>query len=214
MAREAARHGWASGGSSLEALRAAALRLGWEPVELRSGDHGVTKLAPVTPEQAPARSHSALVGTGSQPLHTDGAHRRRPPRWIVLHSEQPNLTPTSLCRLRSPLSGDGGISMPLAAAKGGIFIVDAGPDRFLATLYTESSGWRWDPDCMTPSDQRAREAMKVLSQLSNEAVDHEWVDPNQFLLIDNWQVLHARGDATGDMRRQLSRLAFTPGDQR
>jgi hypothetical protein len=111
------------------------------------------------------------------------------------------------------LSGGEGVVVPAAAAEGGVFLIDSGPDRFLATLYTPVGGWRWDPGCMTPCDQRAREVATFLSQLSDEVVDYAWDEPNQFLLMDNTQVLHARGDAADDPERQLTRLAFTVGSQ-
>ena len=89
--------------------------------------------------------------------------------------------------------------------------MDAGSDRFLTTLHSTEGGWRWDPGCMVPCDERARDAAAFLTALWNMALDHVWSEPEQFLLIDNHQTLHGRGDASGDEGRELTRLAYVEG---
>ncbi len=210
LAERATRDGWATSSSHMPPLRYAAQRLDWQIIELRRGDGGATSLVPTPAHLAQPRSHSAQVGTGHQPLHTDGAHRRQPPRWLLLHSEQPSATPTMLCRLAPPpLITQHSVVLP-PAAQGGLFLIDSGSDRFLAPLHTVGGGWRWDPGCMTPCDQRAREAAAFLSELSEEAHKYEWTEPNQVLLIDNRQVLHGRADASNDPDRHLTRLSYSP----
>jgi hypothetical protein len=210
LAERATNEGWATGQADLGRLRYAAQRLDWAIVELRSGDGGSTALRPTPTELAHPRSHSAKVGTGEQPLHTDGAHLRYPPRWLILYSEEPNLTPSLFFRLRPRLVMTRlAVSLPQRATDG-LFLVDSGSDRFLALLQTSGGGWRWDPGCMTPCDQRAREAADFLGSLSGAAQAYEWAEPNQFLLLDNTQMLHARGDASEDDQRCLTRLAYSP----
>jgi hypothetical protein len=123
----------------------------------------------------------------------------------VLHAEQPNPTPTLLCRLRRAAGGD--VTVP-ATALGGVFLVTNGQDRFLSPLRTDTGGWRWDPACMQPCDQRSRQAADFLASLDQELEEHEWTEPNQVLVIDNRQVLHARADATADPQRVLTRLSY------
>jgi hypothetical protein len=79
--------GWADAAWSLDWLRGEARRLGWAEVATRNGDATVTELRPVTPEHARPRSLSNAVGLGQQPLHTDGAHLRRPPDIVAPFAE-------------------------------------------------------------------------------------------------------------------------------
>jgi hypothetical protein len=209
LAMDAAKNGWATARAEYPRLRFAAQQLGWKPVEIRRRDAGVTGLAPTPPEKAHPASHSAFTGTGAQQLHTDGAHLRQPPRWIVLHAETPNATATKLVRLNHPLViNSKTVSLPTAAL-GGMFLVSSGSERFLAGLRTDEGGWRWDPRCMTACDQRAREAVEFLSALESKTEQHAWDEVNQVLLIDNRSVLHARGDASDDPDRRLTRLTYS-----
>jgi alpha-ketoglutarate-dependent taurine dioxygenase len=207
LADQATRKGWAVGRLSRWHIEPAAASLGWLQVENRRGDAGSTILRPTLVPQAHPASLSALVGSGQQPLHSDGAHLRRPPRWVVIHAEQPNAKPTLLCRLRRSEGGSGGATVP-AAARGGVFLVTNGQDRFLAALHDDALGWRWDPGCMQPGDERAHQAADFLASLSQEIERHEWAESNQVLLIDNRQVLHARADATTEPERLLTRLSY------
>lgn len=207
LAKRAATNGWATAYATHLDLRFAATEIGWKSVEIRRGDGGVTKLEPTPPEKAHPASHSALTGTAAQPLHTDGAHLRKPPRWIVLHAETPNATETKLVRLNPPLvTSSKAVSLPTGAL-GGLFLVSGGSERFLAGLRTDEGAWRWDPGCMTACDQRAREAVKFLTSLE-ATTEHTWDEANQILLIDNRRVLHARGDATDDPLRRLTRMTY------
>lgn len=205
LANEANRVGWATGRLTCRNIELAAAALRWSAVENRRGDAGASVLRPIASDSAHPASISALVGSARQPLHTDGAHLRRPPRWVVLHAEQPNDTPTLLCRLRR--SAGKGATVP-ATADGGVFKVTNGQDRFLSTLWTDATGWRWDPGCMQPGDQRAREAAQFLASLEDQCEQHDWTESNQVLVIDNRQMLHARADATADPDRVLARLSY------
>jgi hypothetical protein len=88
---EAARvAGWAVGSIQLPALRIRAHDLGWEQVATRRGDSPVSVLRPTAAEEAHPRSLSAIHGLGEQPMHTDGAHLREPPDYLVFHADRPN----------------------------------------------------------------------------------------------------------------------------
>lgn len=148
----AAKDSWAHGAGNISELRAAAARQGWAEIPMRSTDAALSTLRPQSQTEAAANSLSAVHGLGEQPLHTDGAHFRRPPDWIALVVDQPNSTPTKLWRLPAG-SGD----VPWDALLNGVFLVNTGPDRFLTTS-GDGRGVRYDPTCMVPCDQRARRA--------------------------------------------------------
>jgi len=194
---------WATGSCTLTQLRDAARHLGWAEVPMRSDEPALTALRPQTQAQAHPRSLSATYGLGHQPLHTDGAHLPEPPDWIVLLAQAPNTTPTTL---RAVPHGDSAV--PWHAMLSGIFLVRSGNQPFLAHAAT-GSRIRYDPGCMTPCDQRARIAAQFLAD-RKDTHEHGWTQPNQMLLIDNRQILHARHEVseTDATTRVLHRLAF------
>ena len=209
------RAGWAIGSITTAALRSQAASLGWEQVATRTGDHPVATLRPTTPEQAHPHSLSALHGLGEQPLHTDGAHLPDPPHYVVLHAARPNETPTLLLsrRVTSPdgmrvLLGTRPEGEP-AAVLSGIFVVRDSSTRFLTTAYTHRDGYRYDPGCMSPADQRAHDVAAYFTTQACQAHRHQWSGADQVLLIDNRWTLHARAAvADEDRERELTRIAY------
>jgi hypothetical protein len=211
LAAEARRSGWAAGTLPLLEVRRQAHDLPWAEVPSRKGDAPVSVLRPTSAEDAHPRSLSATHGLGRQPLHTDGAHLKVPPHFAVLHAARPNGTPTLLWSHSSPLTSPQDPANPRPSGLGaGLFVVRSGKDRFLAAAHDYREGYRYDPGCMTPCDQRAREAVRYFESLIVNAHRHEWTEPDQVLVIDNRRALHARG-AVGadDVDRELTRVAYT-----
>ena len=203
---KAASDSWALGVGTVYELRAAAARQGWAEVPMRSTDSALSALRPKSQADAAPNSLSAVHGLGEQPLHTDGAHLRRPPDWIALVVDQPNSTPTKLWRLPR---GSGGV--PWNALLNGIFLVSGGPDRFLTTS-GDGRGVRYDPTCMVPCDQRAQRAAEFFSEAEESAEDHPWHRPREILLINNRKALHGRravADTTDIASRTVHRIGFT-----
>lgn len=201
---------WATATTSIAQIRSQARQLGWVEVPTRKGEGPVSELRPRTPEQANPKSLSALHGLGEQPLHTDGAHLLEPPDMLVLFSAEPNETATLLWSPSSPLTNP---KYPLyslpEALMGGIFLVRSGTDQFLATARTHEHGFRYDPGCMTPHDERARAAVEYFQDAQARAYRHEWTEPRQALFIKNRNVLHARAAVSEtDGNRLLTRIAY------
>ena len=210
LVKTATAAGWAVGTVELERLRVRASALGWVEVATRKGDGPVSVLRPTPAEEAHPRSLSAVHGLGEQPLHTDGAHMKDPPRFVVLHAVEPNGTPTLLWSERSKATNPAypRIGQPLRLA-GGIFLVHSGGTRFLASAYGYREGYRYDPGCMTPADERAHEAARYFASLTSSAYRHEWTEPNQVLVINNRSALHARAAVDeADAGRQLTRIVY------
>lgn len=188
-------------GTIEEVKRAAAIR---ESLTLlRSGQEASDKLRPMTREEAPERSLSAIVGLDAQPLHTDGAHLLTPPDLIVLHSATPTPTGTA-------------VWTPFGIAAGrlpdhvrvGVFSVRANGLSFLATAW-EPPRLRYDPGCMAPADDQAKETRMFFDEARSLAHVHLWEEPDTLLFIDNRRALHAREAVTDDVdTRQIDRLAF------
>ncbi|MFE7421121.1 hypothetical protein [Rhodococcus sp. NPDC057529] len=205
LAAAARKTGWTTGSGTLSMIRAEAGRLGWIEIATRHGDPTVSMLRPLDAQHAHPRSLSAVYGLGAQPLHTDGAHLRRPPDIVVLHTETPNSTPTLLW---APIDRPSHLVDAM-------FTVHGGSDRFLTTAYTYKDGLRYDPGCMAPCNQRGRIAERYFSDCAHHAVQHRWTMHNQFLVIDNQRALHARAVvAERDTGRVLTRIAFQTGAHR
>lgn len=200
---ETRRRGWAVDTMDLSHLAAWSIRLGWKRIPNRPGDSAIDELIPTSEDESQPRSLSKSYGLRTQPLHTDGAHLRRPPDLVALYAPAPNDTPTLLWKP----------PYPPAHVSHGVFLVDAGSDRFLATPYSVRSGFRFDPGCMTPFDQRARLAAEYFEEHRSAAVfEHQWASPGQLLLIDNRHVLHARAAVAPDGEvRRLMRASFIVG---
>ncbi|WP_406105264.1 hypothetical protein [Micromonospora globbae] len=94
----------------------------------------------------------------------------------------------------------------------GLFIVSDGRERFLSSAYAWGKGWRYDPGCMSPCEQRARQTVKYFEEALKDAHRHEWSATQQLLVIDNRRTLHGRAAVEeGDEDRLLHRVAFYTG---
>lgn len=202
----ARKEGWATASGRLDVLRFQAPWTELTAVSSRRGQSHVDILRPVETDEATRRSLSAKYGTGSQPLHTDGAHLTSPPDIVILAAEEPSPVPTMLWRgnfWRAPQH----VRDDLAH---GLFTVDDGIVRFLAPAY-DGGRYRFDPGCMSPADSRARRALAYFEEMHASATPFEWRDPDQMLVLDNRTVLHARADAAADPERELKRIMFRIG---
>ena len=196
------RHGWAAAKGTLDDVRFAAIMDGYSETAMTTRRKR-TVLRPYEAEKAPPRSLSAIYGMGAQPLHTDGAHLPSPPDVVVLYSSAP--TPTSTVVWSAVRSGRWTIPDPL---RQGVFIVRGNGVSFLSSAYQDGR-FRFDPGCMDPGDDYAREAVQFFEAARESAHTHRWEEPDQLLFIDNRTALHARDAITSDAEtRNIERLAF------
>jgi hypothetical protein len=202
LVREARERGWTSAEGRLEAVISQAGHLGWVVVPSRKGGPALDSLRPLAAESAPSQSLSAIYGLGAQPLHTDGAHHPEPPDFLMLSVDAPSVVPTMLWRSPQP----GTFRASAHDLRHGIFTVRGGSDAFLASAQ-DRGGIRFDPGCMTAADSRARRAVEYFEGVMGEAVRYDWTKAGQILVIDNRQVLHARGAAELEPERVIRRVA-------
>lgn len=198
VARRAIERGWTSTRGDIETMLRQALQLGWQAVPIRKGDSAVGTLRAVRAEDAHEHSLSALVGHGEQPLHTDGAHHRLMPDIVLLSAVEPSATPTLLC--------DPGA--PTEAQRAGVFKVGGGSRAFFASAVDTDGMWRYDPGCMTPMDEYAREVSREVATLAQNSVEHHWHVPQTVLVIANRRVLHARAAVRDPQTRRVHRVAL------
>ena len=193
--------GWSKVRCPLAEFRRQASAHGLAEAPARAGEPAMQVLMPMTQGRARRRSLSAVHGTGAQPLHTDGAHQPAPPDLVVLAAAAASPTPTLLWRPPDDRWWHEHTTT-------GVFLVDGGRRRFLATA-RDVSGLRYDPVCMTPLDPPARRLADALAAAAHLASPHVWNDPEELLLIANRTVLHARAAvAPDDADRSLRRVAY------
>lgn len=203
----ARRHGYAKGSLTGtfalagHTMRREAKEAGFEAVLNREGDPIESELTPTPAEKARPASLSAMVGLGAQPLHTDGAHLKEPPDFVVLWSKEPNATST---RVWVPLN------TVTRSMRHGMFVVNTGRDTFFAPAIRSHFALRYDPGCMEPVDAAGRDLANLLQNPPDESVTEIlWDTPGQVVVIDNRRSLHGRAAvADGDSARVLHRLAL------
>ncbi|NUP48499.1 MAG: hypothetical protein HOW97_14500 [Catenulispora sp.] len=196
--------GWAAGAGTLEEIRSQAAELDWTETPMRRGDPPVSKLRPLSRAAARPNSLSSRYGMGGQPLHTDGAHLEEPPDVVVLASTTTSQVPT---RLWKKIPFGTYVPGPIDLMTHGVFLVANGRDSFFATAHS-GSRYRYDPGCMTPCDERARQAAAYFGAANDEAIDFFWDEPGKLLVINNRLTLHARAAADQEPERELERVAF------
>lgn len=154
-------------------------------------------LEPTLEQHASPVSYSGMYGFGEFPFHTDLAHWRQPPRFLVLRC----LT--------------GFREVPTLLVDGHHLIQRIGPGRLsralvrprrprngrisLLRLYQkgEAEGLlRWDSKFIAPSGSAGTEAYAEMQAAIAETtpIRIELQEPADTLIVDNWRMLHARGD--------------------
>jgi hypothetical protein len=190
--------GWlkfkASTGHNLEAeVLSLASSLG-EPVAGRGGKV-VERLAPQATNAAHAKSLSAIHGHGSFPLHTDGAHRLLPPRFLLLACANPGSVPVpTLLQRFSELRLS---PKERALCETATFLFRNGKHSFYSTVAGDRPFIRFDEGCMMPlgPDGEAAASAVASSAALAAPIEIQW-EAGDIVAVDNWKVLHGRGRAT------------------
>uniref|UniRef100_A0A974AHW2 TauD/TfdA family dioxygenase n=1 Tax=Bradyrhizobium quebecense TaxID=2748629 RepID=A0A974AHW2_9BRAD len=178
------------------------------PIMGRAGQK-IEPLIPTAPARANAKSLSVVHGLGSFPMHTDGAHRLQPPRFVVLVCASPGRSPvpTTLMRFRDLQIG----TSERAQLETAPFLVRNGRRSFYSTICSRSRPFiRFDAGCMVPQSSESETSVKLIAHRANEVgfAPVHW-RTGDVLVIDNWNVLHGRGlgvsEASSD--RKLLRVS-------
>lgn len=208
-------HGWASCVTSpatdpvvRERMLALAFQIG-TPVATRLGADLVDRLMPTEGHAANPRSLSKRYSTGEFPLHVDTAHWLTPCRYVMLACVCPGKAgrPTLLLdpeKLRLEQRHTALLqSTPLRVTNGRY--------SFFSTILSRSRQFvRYDPGCMTAATPDGAEALAVFSRCQwPDFVEEVRWEPGQMIVLDNWRLLHGRGQAKDlDSDRILLRLSI------
>jgi alpha-ketoglutarate-dependent taurine dioxygenase len=168
-----------------------AKRLG-EPVTGRAGQT-VEPLTPMRQAGAKPKSLSVMHGRGSFPMHTDGAHRLQPPRFVVLVCASPGTAPvpTTLRRFQDVQV----TAAERARLEAAPFLVRNGRRSFYSTVCSPARPFiRYDAACMIPQDAESEASARLIARrVTEEGFTSVHWQTGDVLIIDNWNVLHGRG---------------------
>jgi alpha-ketoglutarate-dependent taurine dioxygenase len=155
----------------------------------------VHQLKPKAKEDAPPNTYSGIYGHNRFPLHTDMAHWRYPPRFLLLRCIAGfNSVPTMLVDGAQAIEGIEGI-FSRALVRPRRPIEGSLP---LLRLYDRQQGdhglLRWDEVFIRPASrageigiERLRERLAKL-----EPIQILLVNEGDTLIVDNWRMLHGR----------------------
>ena len=172
-------------------MKAVALELG-RPVMQRSGMSA--ELVPRGKGAANLNSLSGRYGLGTFPLHCDNSHWSVPCRYVILGCVGAGSRPAATLLLDS-------CEVKLSATEealvlSAVFLIGNGRNSFYSSI--RSSGRRFlrlDPGCMRAVDGDGERAMRLYSyEMQEECVARISWNVGDVLAIDNWRILHGRGE--------------------
>jgi hypothetical protein len=167
----------------------------------------ITTLRPIDAHVARRRSLSRQFSLGRFPFHIDTAHWPMPCRYVVMACVIPGAgnRPSLLLDTKElPLSPEQSALLEEAPLR-----IRNGRHSFFGTILRKERPFvRYDPGCMEAVSRDGAQALGVYSSPSwrQYIAEVRW-EPGMAVVIDNWRVLHARGDALRDDReRTLVRI--------
>ncbi|ASG23865.1 alpha-ketoglutarate-dependent taurine dioxygenase [Nitrospirillum viridazoti] len=187
-------------------------QLGSIRVDARSPEP-IRAIRPQTAQTAKSNTLSSRYGTGCFPFHTDTAHWEQPARYLLLFCVSPGrgMRPTFLQDSRLWQLDDAEENLACRA----LWAVGHRRPR-LATIATRSSGRltiRYDMDCMRPMTAEAYQLKELLEGRIGiqPSIRIDW-KAGSLLTIDNYRMVHARGDAVQPDPDRLLKRILVGGD--
>jgi L-asparagine oxygenase len=173
----------------------------------RRHPEAMRRISPQSESQAEPNTLSSRFGFGAFPFHTDAAHWRTPPRFVLLLCLDPGSSGRRTRLIDTATLGD-----PRSREVLGEGVWKAAHRRPFLCRLIERSGtmvrWRYDPACLVPWSPSAIRASTVVPELisSSAVLDINW-KVGDLLCLDNWRILHARsGTTVQDGDRCLARI--------
>jgi len=172
-----------------------------------AGSLPVERISPRQASEARSGTMSARWGLGPFPLHTERAHWRVPPRFVIFRSVgEETDRPTTLLD-SAGLRLDRRLRHRLRTTP---WLVSMGGTDFSATVLWPSGTRgrdhiRYDGCCMVPAEKELGDDFGRVLETA-DVVDYSW-RRGVALVIDNWRMLHGRGtSARADYGRILERI--------
>jgi alpha-ketoglutarate-dependent taurine dioxygenase len=164
------------------------------PVRHRRSQGLVHELTPTTASEGHPNSLTARYSTGAFPLHVDTAHWLVPCRYVILacRAVRDGSRGTNLLNIRDvPFSDSENHAFKTAP-----FLVRNGRNSFYGTILSNDREFiRYDPGCMSEVGEGNSLLKGALSEqrLKDYVTCITW-SPGTVLILDNWKVLHGRGE--------------------
>lgn len=183
------------------------------PVPCKGGESLLTWLTPVAQTSEPRNTFSGVFGEGKFPLHTDTAHWPKPARYLILCDlGESHDRPTIVSRCDDILAvldkADTGHAVWRVAGPTGYFPCS------LTFWHGDDKGFRYDPLCMKPMNQAAKNVASGLSVSQFASQEISW-NYGRAVIFDNWRVMHGRGASNSSdcKRRKLVRILVSDRSQ-
>lgn len=201
LSLEVAKHGWGLARldvKNAEQMEDALLSIASAFGKPRKGRQHklVERLTPVEKNEAHPCTLSEKYGLDDFPFHVDGSHWTTPPRYVALGCLDAGVSdvPTLLV----DWNAIGLSAMDLQRLKTAIYWVRNGRYSFYSTILSNDRFFvRYDPGCMHPQTSEAEAISNdFLERLRSSVPQTIHWKAGQVLVIDNWRMLHARGQAT------------------
>lgn len=153
-------------------------------------------------------SLSFNFGYSKFPFHTDTAYWSLPARYLVLTSEKVSNCSTYLFDLNLIFNECN--AKDLLDLKKSVFLLKTFAFQKFTTLVIqekETIGIRYDPNIMFPINNSSKRAIKLIncSLEKLRSIEIEWTGEN-IIVLDNWRIMHSRGDTSNDKERLLKRI--------
>lgn len=171
----------------------------------------VHRLLPQT--DATPNTYSGIYGLKDFPFHSDMAHWRTPPRYLMLRCIKGHESVvTSVADGHEIVSHVGDVQLARALVKPRRPLNGAIP---LLSLYRPQCGerpslLRWDEKFIIPASQMGERGMTLLRQALDEVTitSTSLCDQGDTLLIDNWRMLHGRSVVPSEHSDRIIERAY------
>ena len=166
----------------------------------------IFNLTPSNGENSVKGTLSNRHGFNAFPLHTDTAYWPIPVRYILLSSKFPSCCKTLLTSATSILN-QLDVRDREDAHKAIYKIKTTNSQFYSSLLFNENSvkGIKYDSACMFPANKSARAFVQKMGEVEIPLNEITWKG-NNAIIIDNWKMLHGRGNALITEKRELKRI--------
>lgn len=155
----------------------------------------VAYLRPTRTHHAKPNTLSSSHGLGAFPLHTDTAFWPLPARYLIMRVLGDHSRPTTIIDFKTVFTHCS--KRELHDIRQSIWRIRIpGLQCYCSMMFKHrnQTGWRFDPNCMSPVNGAAKRAAKQLSRYLNRCrpFSVKWTI-GKAVVIDNWRALHGRG---------------------